>query len=487
MTASSSSAIQRVHDNSLDTLVRAATSSQNYFTSQNTGLTQIQTGLSEPNGGLNSQYSAFQTAVSTLASETAGSTSDSSNRQAVFTSAQTLVQTLNGVGTSIQAQQTSTISSAKSDVTTVNGILDQIAALNGEIRESTAAGDNPNTYEDQRDTLIDKLSTYVPVSTANEDNGSVLVTVNGYAVVDDTVAYHLSAPVVGTSANGEPQLKVGFASDPNPSNPTAIPLGNGQLGGLVDLYNNQLAGYSTTINGAAAAIAAEFNRINESGYDENGQTGVALFKPQAAGQPVTAATITLNITSPEQLATAQASTSAGTLVQSINASNTSITTSTPLNLTTGPFAGNPLLKNPPTTGGINGHLTVAVDGVTNTFNYNTAPGGNADNVGDLITNFNKAQLGVTASYNQTGENIVFTRDPLNESAALRANAAYSPTAAFTITDSNGAVGVQAAAGAPTADLLSVLGAGKIDGVQQNAGNSFGVEDNANADCASEPF
>ena len=81
---------------------------------------------------------------------------------------------------------------ASADVTQVNGILDQIGALNGEIRSATSTGDNANTYSDQRDYLIDQLSSLVPTQTSVQADGSTLVTVGGQAVVNDTVVYHLA-------------------------------------------------------------------------------------------------------------------------------------------------------------------------------------------------------------------------------------------------------------------------------------------------------
>ena len=463
--------IKRLHDNSLDTLYRAANSSQNYYTAQSSALTTLQSALGEPSGGVSAAYTSFQTAVGQLASETSGSSSDATNRQAVLQAAQALSTTLNSASNAVTTQETTTIQQATSAVQSANTLIDQIATLNGEIRASTAAGNSPNTYLDERDNLIDQLSAIVPVQTTVENNGSSLITVGGTAVVNDTTTYHLDKPVIATGADGTPQLVVGMTNDPNPNNPTPVTLGNGSLGGLLDLYNNSLSSYNNSLNAFASTLSSQFNSLNESGYDQFGQQGGPLFTSTTVGGSVSAADIGLAVTSTSQIAATTASTAAGSLTQAMNLSNTPITTATVLD-------NNPILANAPPAGGVSGTLSIAVDGLTTTYNYNTAT--TDTSVGAFVNNFNGLQNGITASYNQTAQSIVFTRDPSNESEALQSTAGYAPTASFTITDSNGAAGTQPAAGAVSTGLLDTLGAGKINGVQQNSTNAFGANGNTNS-------
>ncbi len=219
--------VQRIHQNSYDSLFRGASGSQNYYTIEQNQLQALQASLGEPNNGISSYFTAFQTAVSQLVDQ--AGTGSTSSRANVLSSAQALAQALNGASNTIAQQKGQVLQQAGSVVNDVNGILDQIAALNGQIRASTAVGDNPNTYEDQRDQLIDQLSQYLSTQTAIQPDGSTLVTVNGQALVDDTVAYHLAQPVVGVAANGTPTFKVDFATNPPAAaNSPGIPLGNGR-------------------------------------------------------------------------------------------------------------------------------------------------------------------------------------------------------------------------------------------------------------------
>ena len=467
--------IQRIHDDSYDSLFRGASSSQNYFTVEQGQLGALQSSFGEPNNGVNSYFTAFQTAVSQLVDQ--AGTNGTSARANVIASAQALTQALNSASSAITQQKAQVVQQAGSAVTTLNGILDQIAALNGQIRASTAAGDNPNTFKDQRDQLIDQLSQYLSTQTSIQADGSALVTVNGQALVNDTVAYHLAAPVIGVASNGTPTFKINFQTNPSaPSNAPGIPLGSGQLAAYQDLYNNKLVTYGQQLDNFASSFANEANRITEAGYDQSGNAGTALFQPINGSQAISASNIRVGITDPSQLPISLASTAAGTLVQPMNSANNTVDTTANIN-------ADGALADPPAAAGIAGTLTVTVDGVAQTFNYNTAAGGSDTSIDAFVSHFNGAHLGVTASFDATSQSIVFARDPSNIDLVHRAAQALagSPTSpAFTITDSNNPA-------TPGASLLGALGAGAISGVQQNASNAFGSSDNSGANSLLNMF
>ncbi|MHB8177307.1 MAG: flagellar hook-associated protein FlgK [Vulcanimicrobiaceae bacterium] len=466
--------IQRIHSNSYDTLFRAASSSQNYYTVEQNALQAFQSTLGDPNSGIGTQFTAFQSAVNQLVTQ-AGGGSSTSARANVITQAQALASALNNAANTVLQQKSQVLAQGSAIVTQVNGILDQIAALNGQIRASTAVGDNPNTFADQRDQLINKLSQYLSTQTAIQPDGSTLVTVNGQALVNDTVAYHLAAPTIGTASNGSPIFKINFATTP-PAAGTApgIPLGSGQLAGLQDLYNNKLTVYGQQLDQFASSMANEVDRVTQAGYDQNGQAGVGLFQPIVGSLPISAGNIKVGITDPSQLPAALASTAAGTLVVPMNSANNTVDTSAQID-------GNTSLANPPA-GPLTGTLTVTVDNVAQIFNYNTGVGHNADTINAFITNFNAAHLGVTASFNASSQSIVFARDPVNTDLVHRAAQGTNPTTpTFTISDSN------YSGATPAASLLGALGANAISGVQQNAGNAFAANDNSNANALNQVF
>lgn len=455
--------IQRIHSDAYDALFRGASSSQNYYDTQQTALISVQSSLGDPNSGVSTQFTAFQTAINELVSQTDGS-STSASVNGVLTQAQALATSLNTAASAVQRQKASLASQAGTLVSTVNGLLDQIAGINGQIRASTAVGDSPNTLEDQRDQCIDQLSQYISTQTSIQADGSALVSVNGQALVNDQVAYHLAGPAVTTGSDGAPALSIGFDN----GSTSNVPLGSGQLAALADLYNGQLSSYGTQLDQFAQSLASETNRIAGSGYDANGQAGAALFIPISASSAISAANIQVGITNASQFPVALVSTAAGSLVTKLSSAENIVDTAAQID-------GNTSLANAPAAA-VAGTLTVTVNGVAQSLAYTTAAGGDADSIDDFITNFNAARLGVTASYDTTGQKIVLARDPSNTDAYGRAQQganANDPT--FTIQDSNIGAG-------PGGSLLSALGASGIAGVVQNASNALGVGDNGNANA-----
>lgn len=460
--------VQRIHADSYDSLFRGASSSQNYYTVEQNQLNALQASFGEPNNGVNSYFTAFQSAVGQLVDQVG--TGSTSSRANVLSSAQALAQALNAGSNTLAQQKSQVMQQAASAVTTVNGILDKIAALNGQIRASTAVGDNPNTFQDQRDYLIDQLSQYVSTQTSIQSDGSTLVTVNGQALVNDDVAYHLAAPVVGVSSSGAPTFKIDFASNPPAAaNAAGIPLGSGQLAAFADLYNNKLTVYGQQLDDFASAAANEVNRITQAGYDQNGVTGTALFQPIVSTLPISAGNIKVGITNPSQLPVALASTAAGSLVTNLNSANNTVDTSQNIN-------GYGALANPPGAGGTSGTLSVTVDGITQAFNYDSNT--TDSSIDGFISHFNGQHLGVSASFDATGQRIVFTRDPMNADLAHRAaQGANAPTPSFTISD----------VPATGAGMLGALGASGINGVAQDNTNAFGANDNGGANALMAMF
>lgn len=466
--------IARIHSDTYDAMFRGASSSQNFYQTQQQLLQGVQAQLGDPNAGVGTQYAAFQSAIAQLVSG-AGSGNPGASRANVLNAAQSLASALGASASAVSTAEAQVIQQGGALVTKVNGILDQIASLNGQIRASTAVGDNPNTFSDQRDYLIDQLSQYLSTQTAIQSDGSTLVTVNGQALVNDTVTYHLANPVIGQAPNGTTTFQINFATTPPaPATAPGIPLGSGQLGALQDLYNNKLAAYGTQLNQFASGLSNEVNRVTQASFDQNGQAGVALFQPIVPSLPISASNIKCGITVPSQLPVALANTSAGNLVVPLNSSNNTVDTAQQL-------TNNGNLANPPVAPLI-GTLTVNVNGVSSTFNYNTTAGSNSDTINDFISNFNGGHYGVTASFDPKSQRIVFARDPQNEDLVLRgAQQANPETPQFTITDSN------FAAGAPASSLLGVLGGQNLNAVTQGTTNAFAASDNAGANALVKVF
>ena len=270
-------------------------------------------------------------------------------------------------------------------------------------------------------------------------------------------------------------MVIGMQGDPNPSNPAPVALGSGQLGGYADVYNTKLTTYGDQLDNFASATAAEVDRVTTAGYDQTGTPGIALFQASSGNTVVTASDITVAATVPSQVVGALASTAAGSLTQAMNSANNVVNTATAV-------VGNADLAHPGSVAGATtGTLTVQVNGVAQTFNYDYGAGGNASSIDGFMASFNAAQMGVSASFDSTTQQIVFARDPNNTSLAARAAQGANPTTPdFTITDSNAAAG--GSQGTPSTSMLEISAPPGSTACSRTATNAFGAGDNAGSNA-----
>jgi len=232
--------ITRVRDQFLDIQYRAQNAAAGNASTTSGLLQQVQASLDEPtSNGLSSQLSKFWSAWSALANNP----QDQAARQAVVDSGTTVTQTLNSL-----SQQLSTIQSQTAQQYTaltaspsgqVAGYAKQVAALNTSISQQEAAGQVPNDLLDQRDQLIDQLSSLANVSVATQPNGMLNVSFGDAA-----------QPLVNGSTVNWPQTLTSAAG--------------GQLGALLSLSGpgGRIAGYQSSLDGVANQLITSVNSLH---------------------------------------------------------------------------------------------------------------------------------------------------------------------------------------------------------------------------------
>src|SRR5690606_15967697 len=99
-----------------------------------------------------------------------------------------LTDTFNQIGTSLKTLEADTQANIDIKLNEANNIITDIAAMNEVIRKIEMLGDNANDYRDQRDLMIDKLSSIVDVQYAEDVNGMVSIYAGGLQVVNGATA-----------------------------------------------------------------------------------------------------------------------------------------------------------------------------------------------------------------------------------------------------------------------------------------------------------
>jgi flagellar hook-associated protein 1 FlgK len=270
--------VARIRDQFNDNNLRANFATQGEADVRQTTWEGVESALPEPgDNGLQAGMSAMWNAMQNVSTNP----EDSGARQALAQSAQGLGQAFATASNNLSSQRADTDTQANAMVDQINADAKQIAGLNTAIAKLEAVNQNPNDLLDQRDNLVDELSTLGNTTTTPGANGVVTVSIGGVVIVDPSTATGLPA-TMPTRATFNP----GYGTTPT----VASGLTGGQLKGLLDAY-------STTLNPAvtgsmpqkldqlAISLHDAMNTQSQAGFDKNGVAGGLFF----AGTTITSA------------------------------------------------------------------------------------------------------------------------------------------------------------------------------------------------------
>jgi len=233
--------ITRIRNQFLDVQYRAQNTATSNANSNTSELGQVQTALNEPSdNGLQSVMSKFWGAWSGLAS----SPTNPAAQQAVVDAGQTLASTFNAVSQQMQTVQ-SQAAQQYASLTGANGQVaddaQQIATLNSQISSATQAGISPNTLLDQRDKLLDDLSSLAQISVSTGSNGAVTVNFGD-----------ASSPLVSGTTVTWPQTLTSAAG--------------GQLGSLLNMSSatGPIGQYLSSLDTVAGQVISSVNALQPS-------------------------------------------------------------------------------------------------------------------------------------------------------------------------------------------------------------------------------
>ncbi len=280
--------VQSVRDELLNLQIQQQTSLQSSADTESSTLQQIQSYFSSTGNDIASAFSTFS---SSLAQLSANPTS-SAAQQSVLSAGQSLAQSFNTTASGLTSAQTDADQQVTQTVAQINSLSQQIAQLNAQLSSPAATSQNGGTIEDQRDQLVQQLSTLTGISVSQSSEGEVITTGNGSPLVAGSQSYDLQTT---TGSNGFQQVL-----DSSGNNITTSIQG-GQLGGAIQVRDQTIPGFLNALNGLATQFAASFNAAQARGYDSNGNVGQNFFSVPA-GTAGAAAGLSVAITDPSQIA-----------------------------------------------------------------------------------------------------------------------------------------------------------------------------------------
>jgi len=314
--------LQSIRDELLNLQIQNQNSLQGSADTQSSSLQQIQSYFTSNGQDIASALTAFSGSLTTLSALP----SSASAQTGVLDSGENLAKSFNTTAQGLAGAQSSADSQVTQTVSQINTITAQIASLNGQLSQLQTTGQSGGTVQDQRDQLVQQLSTLTGISVTQTESGETITTGNGTPLVMGSQSFSLQT---ATGTDGMQHVLDSSGTDIT----TAIQ--GGQLGGAIQIRDQVVPGLMTQLNTLATQLGNAFNAAQAQGYDSNGNVGQNFFTVPATGS---AAGISVAITDPSLVAAS----SDGTAGSNGNVANLSaaLTTDLPSGQTAaGAYAG----------------------------------------------------------------------------------------------------------------------------------------------------
>ncbi|MFP1751581.1 flagellar hook-associated protein FlgK [Lonsdalea quercina] len=263
--------VDRAYDSLVTSQLRAASSNYAGTTAYSEQVSQIDNLLSDSDNSLSTLMSSFFSSLQSLSTNA----SDSSARQTVISSAQSMLNQFSSTDKYLQDMDSSINSELKTSVAQINTYSKQIADLNEKIVQLGSGSSSANSLLDQRDQLITEMSKVVGVTTTTQDSMVSVSLSNGMTLVQGDKSYDL----VTVSSPDDPS-RVEVAYDNGISDPiqlSADSLESGSINGLLTFRTETLDSARNQLGLMALTLANSFNTQHKEGVDLNGDVGTDFF------------------------------------------------------------------------------------------------------------------------------------------------------------------------------------------------------------------
>lgn len=284
--------IRQIRHLFLDNIYRVETNAQGYWEARSTALNDLQAILAEPMAeGLQSALNRFWDGWQELSKAPESLTIRALLKQR----ADALVDCINHIGAQLNKLQKDLNNEIKLRIDEVNEITQKIADLNIKIMSAEAAGNTPNDYYDERNALVDRLSTLVKAETYLGPEGNMDIMVGGYYLVSKGKQTRIYAQPSDDLSQFYTPMVEGFDVE--------IHLGQGLIQGLLEArgqvsgakgsYDNgtpnttaDVTSVKKQLNALINIMARELNYLHQSGKTLNGADGGLFFEPVNPELPI---------------------------------------------------------------------------------------------------------------------------------------------------------------------------------------------------------
>jgi len=182
-TGVTASSVQRIRDAFVDRQYRQETNKLGYWETKSKSISQLEDILNEPSDyGLAKALDGFWNSLQDLHMHP----EDGGARTVVVQRAIAVADSFHYIYNSIQQLRENAANEIGITLRDINSVLEQIAHLNYQIQSVEPNGYMPNDLYDERDKLLDQLSTYIPIELEYEKSGG-----NALAIAEGSVRVFL--------------------------------------------------------------------------------------------------------------------------------------------------------------------------------------------------------------------------------------------------------------------------------------------------------
>ncbi|MBJ7220414.1 MULTISPECIES: flagellar hook-associated protein FlgK [unclassified Brenneria] len=284
--------VDRAYDALVVAQLRSSTASYQSINAYYEQISQVDNLLSDSESSLSTIMSSFFSGLQSLTENA----SDTSARQTVISSAQSLVNQFVSADNYLREMDSSINQQLSTNIDLVNNYASQIADINQQITRLGSSGTSANDLLDQRDLLIDNLNKLVGVTVSTQDSNVINVSLsNGQTLVQGDTAYQLTAVASSTDTS-----RITIAYDNGIGDPVEIDEGTltgGSISGLLSFRSDVLDSARDQLGLVALTLADSFNTQHQAGVDLEGEPGDEFFSfssPAVASSTKNSGTATLS-------------------------------------------------------------------------------------------------------------------------------------------------------------------------------------------------
>jgi flagellar hook-associated protein 1 FlgK len=157
----------------------------------------------------------------------------------------------------------------KATVAQVNDLTTQISSLNGEISKSLAMGDNPNDLLDQRDRLVNTLSSLIDITVNDRNPQEYVITSGGMHIVQGK--HHETLDLQPDRTNE------GYSRVVWPDTEETAVFRGGKIASLIELRDGDVRNEVQNLDLMTVNFIDMVNDVHKTGNSLNGETGADFF------------------------------------------------------------------------------------------------------------------------------------------------------------------------------------------------------------------